>query len=763
MNQEQYRKLNIYRKRFLKYDIVSSIVVFLVAIPLCLGIALASGAPLISGIISGIIGGVIVGLVSHSHVSVSGPAAGMAAVVLAALTQLGGFNVFLLALFLAGILQFVTGLFKAGFIAEYIPSNVIQGLLCAIGILLIIKQLPLAFSHSTEISELQTHLLETTEGLTLKPLSDLSEHINTGAVLISLISFSILFYFDRTKIARLKDFPAPILVVIAGILINELFIYTNSSLEQNTPQLVNIPTFNHLGEFLGIFRFPDWSAFKNPNVYLYAFILAIIASLESLLNLKASERLDKKRRYSSKNRELLAQGLGNITAGLVGGIPVTSVIIRTSVNIQSGAKTKVSTVLHGFFILFSVMLIPDVLNKIPLSSLAVILIHTGYKLTRPAIYKNMYKQGLDRFIPFIVTIISIVIFNLLTGILIGLGFSLFYLLKSHSQTRFDIIKEKYPSGDSNRLILPQQVSFLNKASLIAELDALPINSTLIIDASDTAYIDKEILELINDFKNGRAQYKKITINLTGFKDHYDIHNYIDYINVTTYDIQQSVSPAEVLTILNEGNQRFLNDTRIHRRPRLDIQQTAEAQHPLGVVLGCIDSRVPVETIFDMSFGDLFCIRVAGNVVNQDILASMEYGCNVAGAKLILVLGHIGCGAIHAACDDVKKGLITQLLDKIKPAIQAVQKISGRAIDPAIDCRKVTEFNIGHTLLAIYQQSSILKEMLDNDEIAMAGALYDINSGKVYFQDYSKMLKYFDGKDSEILSIKLQQLLHEAKL
>lgn len=757
------RRLRVYKSRYLKFDFISAIVVFLVAIPLCLGIALASNAPLFSGILSGIIGGIVVGSLSGSHVSVSGPAAGMAAVVLAAIAQLGDFNSFLLALTLAGLLQIMVGAFRAGFIADYIPSNVIQGLLCAIGILLIIKQLPLAFTLSSDLAELKMHLLETTEGFSLKPLYELSFHINSGALLISIISFFILIYFNRTSISWLKMVPGPIVVVVAGIVLNELFVYTNSYLAQNSPQLVNIPTHDGVSDFLSQLELPNWSAWINPKVYMYAVVLAIVASLETLLNIKAGEKLDKKRRYCSKDRELLAQGFGNTLAGLIGGIPITSVIVRTSVNIQSGAKTKVSAILHGIFILVAVMLIPYALNKIPLSSLAAILIYTGYKLTKPAIYKNVYEQGWDRFIPFIATIVSIVMLNLLAGILIGLFVSLFYILKSNSQARLDIIKEFYPHGVTNRLLLPQQTTFLNKASLVAELDSIPRNSQLIIDARYSDYIDKEIVEFLKEFKTEQAPHKQISLNLIGFKDHYDIHNYIDFINVTTYDVQSMLKPSQVLNILKEGNQRFLRDNRIHRSLKTDIQHTASTQHPIAVVLGCIDSRVPVETIFDMSFGDLFCIRVAGNVVNSDVLASMEYACNVVGAKLIVVLGHTHCGAIQAACDGVTQGHITQLLNKIKPAIEAETSTTcDRTSDNQQFIKQITELNIANTLQHIYEESDILKNKINDDDIGMVGAIYNVNSGEVQFKDFSSALATFAKQQNNELQHKLQSVLDEAK-
>ncbi|WP_454780551.1 bifunctional SulP family inorganic anion transporter/carbonic anhydrase [Legionella sp. WA2022007384] len=758
------RIFRIYMKRYFKFDFVAAIVVFLVAIPLCLGIALASGAPLFSGILSGVIGGIVVGCLSGSHVSVSGPAAGMAAVVVAAIAQLGDFNTFLVALFLAGILQVVIGSLRAGFVADYVPSNVVQGLLCAIGILLIIKQLPLAFTLSADFNELKMHLLETAEEITLSPILALYQHINTGAMLITILSLSTLIYFDMTKNKILKEIPAPILVVILGVLLNELFQWTDSSMIQNSPQLVNIPQTDNFRELFNKLEYPHWAALTNPKVYLYAFIIGIVASLETLLNLKAGEKLDKKRRHASSNRELVAQGVGNMTAGLIGGIPVTSVIVRTSINIQAGSKSKISAILHGVFIFFAVMLIPGTLNKIPLSSLAAILIYTGYKLNKPSIYRSIYAQGSDRFIPFIATVISIIVFNLLTGILIGLSVSLFYILKSNSQARINILKEIHPTGEINRLMLPQQMTFLNKAALVAELDSIPRESQLIIDARYSQYIDKEITELLKEFKEEQAPNKKIALNLIGFKENYKIHNYIDFINVTTYDVQSHLSPAQVLNILYEGNQRFLNDTPIHRSNQLDIKLTAKGQHPIAIVLGCIDSRVPVETIFDMSFGDVFCVRVAGNVVNNDVLASIEYACHVVGVKLIIVLGHTRCGAIQSACDGVEKGHITELLNKIKPAINAENETeTNRHSKNKTFVDNVTELNIAHTMQEIYDRSSILHDMIEQNDIAIVGAIYNVQTGKVHYKNYEYELSQLGGKNYEHLASKLNTLLEESKI
>ncbi|MDF1647100.1 MAG: SulP family inorganic anion transporter [Legionellaceae bacterium] len=753
------RHFRIYRKRQLKFDLIAALVVFFVAIPLCLGIALASGAPLLSGILSGIIGGIIVGALSSSQVSVSGPAAGLAAVVITAIAQLGDFNTFLLALFLAGILQIITGTLRAGFFAEYVPSNVIQGLLSAVGILLIFKQLPLAFTLTSSLSELKMHLLDATEGFSFKPLRDVSYHINSGAMIISTLSLIMLVYFERTKLKWVKAVPGTIIVVAFGIMLNELFILMHSYLAQNSLQLVNIPQHSKLTDWLEQLHFPKWSAWSNPNVYVYAGILAIVASLESLLNIKAAEKLDRKHARTSKDRELVAQGFGNLAAGLIGGLPVTSVIVRTSLNIQAGSRTKAATIFHGLYLLIAIVSIPALLNRIPLCSLAAVLIYTGYKLSSPKLFKTVYAQGPDRFIPFLVTLIGIVTLNLLTGIIIGLLTSLFFILKSNSQVRLDIIKEFYPNGVTQRLILPQQTTFLNKASLIEELDGIPQKSQLIIDARYSKYIDKEIIELISEFQTEQAPRKNISLNLIGFKKDYTIHDHINFINVTTYDVQASLSPQQVLNILHEGNQRFLDDTRIHRSLTIDIKHTAATQHPVAVVLGCIDSRVPVETVFDMSFGDLFCIRIAGNVINNDVLASIEYACHIIGAKLIVVLGHTRCGAIEAACQDQEQtGHVPELLAKLAPAIESEN--ATRTQKPQHNkayFRHITELNVANTLYHIYQQSSVLKAQLDAQSIGMVGAIYDVNTGEVNFKNFNKRVTQLQHEPLDGLTKNLNHL------
>jgi carbonic anhydrase len=750
MSRTYLRVAHIYFRRYFKYDFTAAIIVFLVAVPLCLGVALASGAPLYSGMISGIIGGIVVGFLSPSSVSVSGPATGMAAVVIAAVSQLNDFNTVLFALFLSGCLQIIAGWRGVGFFADYFPSSVIKGMLSAIGLLLIFKQLPLAFTLSKNLTELKFHLLEA-EGSYIHPLVNLSFHINSGALFLSLLTLTSLIYFEHTKNVFLKNLPSSIMVVVLGTLLNEWFTSHHSILAQHGPHLVNIPAAYNLQQFMTSLASPNWQAWDNPMVYLYAFVFACVTSLETLLNITATEKIDKKHRRIDKNKELFAQGVGNMLAGLVGGIPITSVIIRSTVNIENKVKTKLSTILHGVFLFASFFFLADLINRIPVCILASILIYTGYKLTSPSLYIQIYQQGMIRFIPFVVTVIAVILFNILFGVLLGLAVNIFFILKYNSQARIDIIHEHYASGVTNRLILPQQTTFLNKASIVAELNSIPNRSQLIIDARYAEFIDKEITEYIQEFAQEQAPIRNISLNLIGFRDNYNIQNHINFINVSTYDAQSQLTPPKVLEILEEGNYRFLQDKGIHRSNMIDIQHTSENQHPLAIVLGCIDSRVPVETIFDMTMGDLFCVRIAGNVINDDILASIEYGCHVVGAKLIVVLGHTRCGAIQSACNHVKEGHITQLLGKIQPAIDAEKTFNQQkhGID-SIDVTQVTHLNIAHSIIEIYHRSHILQRLIYEGKIGIVGALYDVSTGKVHFSDYTPEIAVFKEYDNHAL-------------
>ncbi|MBK9330794.1 MAG: SulP family inorganic anion transporter [Sphingobacteriales bacterium] len=508
-----------------KQDLPAGIVVFLVALPLCLGIALASGAPFFSGMIAGIVGGLVVASISNSQLSVSGPAAGLAAIVLVSIQQLGAFNVFLLAVVLAGIMQVVLGFLKAGTISNYFPSNVIKGMLTAIGILIILKQIPHAFGYDADI-EGNLDFIQANGENTFTALLHPLQHINLGATLIAVTALAILILWEKPFIKNRAGFiPGGLVAVIVSIVLNELFVTTGSSLAiTEKSHLVNVPIANGLNEFLGFFTFPDFSQITNVKVITIAATIAVVASIETLLSIEAVDNIDPHKRVTSTNLELKAQGIGNIVSGLIGGLPITSVIVRSSANVNAKAETKVSAMFHSFLLLVCVALIPTLLNKIPLAALAAILLTVGYKLTKISIYKEMFQNGKHQWVPFIVTVLVVVFTDLLKGVGVGLAVSIFYILKGNLKNAYFFHKEDYHAGDKIRIQLAEEVSFLNKASIKQTLAHLPENSVVTIDASKTTYIDYDVLELIRNFREVQAKEKNITPILIGFKEEYKIEN-----------------------------------------------------------------------------------------------------------------------------------------------------------------------------------------------------------------------------------------------
>ena len=500
----------------LKNDLPASLVVFLVALPLCLGVALASGAPLLSGIISGIIGGIIVGILSQSHTSVSGPAAGLAAVVLAAITQLGRYDIFLLAVCIAGLIQLIAGIAKVGFIANFMPSNVIKGLLAAIGIILILKQIPHAVGFDKDY-EGDFSFFQPDGENTFSELLNIFKYFTWGAIIISGFSILAMIFWDKTPMKKFKYLPASLFVVVLGVLLNLLFQTYFPAIAITQEHLVNIPKLDGISS---VVTMPDFSSIGNYQVWTVALTIAIVASIETLLNLEAVENLDPHKRLASPNKELVAQGIGNMFAGMIGGIPITSVIVRSSVNINAGAETKMSAIFHGVFLLLSLLLLSPVLNLIPLASLASILLLTGYKLAKVSLFKDMYSKGLNQFIPFAVTVIAIVFTDLLIGVLIGSAISIFYILKRNFKNAYHFNKESFHTGDIVTMRLSEEVSFLNKASIKQTLADIPENSKVKIDASNSTYIDSDVMEVIRDFVDVQAKEKGITTTLIGFKSFY---------------------------------------------------------------------------------------------------------------------------------------------------------------------------------------------------------------------------------------------------
>lgn len=503
------RKLHKGFLKNLRYDLPASIVVFLVAVPLCLGIALASGAPLFSGIIAGIVGGIVVGALSGSPLGVSGPAAGLAVIVLGAISELGAFETFLLAVVLAGVIQLVFGFLKAGVIGYYFPSSVIKGMLAGIGIIIILKQIPHAFGYDKDYEGSLTFAQPDGHN-TFSELYYMLGAISPGALIIAVVCLAILVLWERPFMKKQRVFQVvqgPLVAVAAGVGLNLLF-QGFPGLSLKTEQIVQIPVASGIPDFFRQFTFPDFNQLGNPDLYIVAITLAVVASLETLLCLEATDKLDPFKRISPANRELQAQGIGNIISGLIGGLPITQVIVRSSTNIQSGGRTKASAILHGIILLLAAMAVPRVLNLIPLASLAAILFIVGYKLAKPSVVKAMYRQGWEQFVPFVVTIVGIVFTDLLVGIGIGMMVAVVYILYRNYRKPYAVVQEDSPVPGTLRLQLAEDVSFLNKAGIMRTLDQIPDGSMVVIDASRTLDIHRDVIEIIEDFMES-AKYRDI--------------------------------------------------------------------------------------------------------------------------------------------------------------------------------------------------------------------------------------------------------------
>ncbi len=542
----------------LKTDIPAGLVVFLVALPLCLGIALASGAPLFSGIIAGIVGGIVVGFISGSTLGVSGPAAGLTTIVFAAIAsfkpeflQMGidpatfpaaaaqagmtlpdyeammesdrliaGFRIFLLTVVLAGVIQVILGIVRAGIIGYYFPSSVIKGMLAAIGLILILKQIPHALGFDKDVVG-DEEFFQKDKHNSFSEIYYAIRYHSIGAVIISLMSLGILILFDRPfmkKIALFKFVPGALIVVVVGIIINMVMKSVSPGMELDGDHLVSLPVAHTARDFMGFFMTPDWTAFGNPKVYITAVTIAIVASLESLLCVEATDKLDPERRNTPTNRELIAQGTGNIVSGLIGGLPLTQVIVRSSANINAGGKTKLSAIMHGVLLLGCALFIAKYLNMIPLASLAAVLLMVGYKLARVSLFKEMYRIGWEQFLPFIITVTAILFTDLLKGIAIGMVFAIFYILRKNFRTSYFLHKEDIKQGEEIRIVLSEEVTFLNKASIQLMLDELPEDSSVIIDGSRSVNIDYDVLEIIHNFRLHNAPDRNIQLTLINVPD-----------------------------------------------------------------------------------------------------------------------------------------------------------------------------------------------------------------------------------------------------
>ncbi|MCO4763123.1 MAG: SulP family inorganic anion transporter [Myxococcales bacterium] len=489
--------------KHLKSDLPASIVVFFVAVPLCLGIALASDVPLFAGLIAGIVGGIVVGAASGSALGVSGPAAGLVVIVLSAKADLGSFEAFLLALVFAGLIQIALGLLRAGVIAYFFPSSVIKGMLAGIGVIIFLKQIPHAFGHDSD-PEGDMAFAQVDGDNTLHALTSMLGDLNMSAIVITAVSLLILVLWERVLVKKHVFFrivQGPLVAVAFGIAWQAITSASGSSWALASSHLVSVPVATNTTEFMSNFAFPDWSFVTDSRIYVAAMTIAIVASLETLLCVEATDKLDPRKRVTPTNRELIAQGIGNTVSGLIGGLPVTQVIVRSSANIQSGGVTKMSAILHGFFLLFSVIVLPQVLNMVPLAVLAAILLLVGYKLARPELFKAMAAKGHEQFVPFVVTIVGIVLTDLLSGIAMGMVVAIvFILLRNYRKSHF-LHMEESDEGNVHcvRVHFAEEVTFLNKGAVTRALDEIPDGCKVVIDASDSYFVDFDVLEIIEEF------------------------------------------------------------------------------------------------------------------------------------------------------------------------------------------------------------------------------------------------------------------------
>ncbi len=501
-------------KKNLTKDLPSSVVVFLVALPLCLGVALASGAPLFAGLIAGIVGGIVVGAISGSQLSVSGPAAGLTVIVFGAIAQLGSYQTFLLAVVLAGFMQLLLGLIKAGTVGNYFPSSVIEGMLAGIGLILILKQLPHALGVDADFLG-DEEFYQSDNKNTFSAITSALNQFSFAAVMISVLSVLILIYWPKFK--KISIIPAPLVVVVLGISLSLFFKGTTKALEAE--HMVNIPIVNNWQAFVNLFSLPNFAAIGNKQVWIVALTIAIVASLETLLSIEAVDKIDPIKRISPTNRELLAQGTGNIISGMLGGLPMTSVIVRSSANVNAGGRTKMAAILHGGWLLLALLLIPGVINMIPLACLSAILLVTGYKLTRISLFKSMFKKGWDQFLPFAVTVLAVVFTDLLNGVANGMLLSIFYLLRTNMRNPYFYKIQQDGDQKNIRILLAEEVSFLNKAAIQVLLTNIPKETNVIIDGSKARYIDPDVLEIIFNYKHN-AYTKGIIVSLEQIKNQY---------------------------------------------------------------------------------------------------------------------------------------------------------------------------------------------------------------------------------------------------
>ena len=730
---------------YFKSDFQGGLVSFLVAVPLCLGIALASGAPLFSGIIAGIVGGLVVGALSRSAVSISGPEAGLILVVVSSISALGSFKAVQLAICVAGAMQIVLGVLRAGMVSNFFPSSVIKGMLAAIGIILILKQLPHLLGYDSDAVE-SLALFPWTGGNIGALLDHAVREVNYTAVGIAAASLAVLLAWEQPFFKTnpiLVKIPAALVVVVLGVVLNEAVRLLSPAYALGGTHLVQLPVPKSAAEFVGLFTLPDFSQLTNPKVYLTAIPIALVASLEALLAIEATDELDPLKRKTPTNRELKAQGVGNMVSGLLGGLPLTSVIVRSSVSINAGGRTKMAALVHSSFLLLSVVLFPGLLNLIPWAALAAILLITGYKLARISIFKQFFKAGITEFLPFVVTIVAILLTDLLVGIGIGVATGLFFILKEMQKDAHFFQRYTVQGQEHLRLSLGEHVSFLNKASILTILKDIPADTTVEIDATNSAFIDRDVISAIENFRE-TARQRNIELIFLRKGENY-AHDVAAQAHVNGKE-----ADFEAYYKLFENNRNWVAE-KLRHNPRF-FEQAAE-QAPKFLFIGCSDNHVSVSEMTGTAPGKVFVHRnVANLVVSTDLnlLSVLHYAIETLGVQHIIVCGHYGCRGVKEAMQGVDAGVVNTWLSGVREVMHRHEHELGNLETEPERFRRLVELNVIEQVYHLHQSEIVQRAYQRQTPLYLHGWVYDIHGGIISdlevdvrkdFAEYDTIFRY----------------------
>jgi carbonic anhydrase len=714
-------------------DLGAGAALALVSVPLCLGIAAASGAPASAGLVAGVIGGALVGALGRAPLAVVGPAAALAGLVASQIRELGTFEAFLAALFAAGLLQTAFGLLRAGFVSGFLPSGVVRGLLGAVGAIVMLKQVPHLLGDDWDfIGDLAFRQADRQNTLT-EIVSALGS-VHPGAAAVGLLSLAALAAWPRLNAARRVPLPASFVVLVVSPAAAWLVGLLGPAWAIGPEHRLAIPA----GAFSGLAS-PDWSGFWTAKTWVSAAVLAAAASLESFVGLEAASRLDPLGRRVPINRELLAAGAGNAASALLGGLPVTTLIVRSGVAADAGSTSKATTVAHGVLLAAGAALFPVLLNAIPLSAVAAVLAVAGWHLVQRAGAGEVLRQGRASAVIFAASAAGAFLVAPLAGILMGIGAALLFVLRSMTRNPFRLLVETHVSGKVLRVQLADQVSFLNRAALAEALDSVEEGGQVVLDARGTDFIDPDVLALIKDFESRAAPARGVHVSLQGFKPEYELVDRIRFVDVSTRELQSALTPAKALSILRDGNARFLRGEKVNRDLVRQVGETAAGQFPIAAIVSCMDARAPAEMVFDLGLGDIFSVRVAGNIAREKVLGSVEYAAAAAGVKLVVVMGHTRCGAVKATVQACVEGVppslkdfphIVKLVEKIRPAVEPEGPRPDWHDEAVLD--RVTRRNVVNTIAHILEHSPGLEGLVREGRLAIVGAVYDLKTGAVEF-------------------------------